>query len=665
MSRLEPFVLASLDKICNLSSYWKVYQTNLNVIIAGCRKLVIDIEKHHNEIITTCYGEINSETSHKKIQRFFLNILQFLRVAEVEMNKTKTLRNSIGNMRFLQFIFNTFWHPFIIFDLSGVQSVFTAAEITRFGGYRSAIDELGKAKNLTLVLNDIIRHSDEVFRKTSKIYFSVCYDISVLFQRVVAGNIILYTIEARNQKLSTLPIEKTVVDTTLDKESSILKHFKVSGGEYCSEELLYINEAVALLSFYIEDNINSLMALGVESALVILKRMLFDDLKSFQYSGNFLSIVSRQLLSVIFKRINSESYISDVIIDGALQNLEKIDNLTYPEKSHRVSKNPDIIKEKEDSKQSLEFKPKTSAANKKKPKGKLAGKTKNKKTNKYPNSPSNSRPHRKVERFKEESDDELSTENVFDLVNLKSNFVDPTVNYLQIGQFCYQNVLYRLLEELGLDEYTWKQVSEACFTPAGFRALAKLDITQSQVDVCIAIVRTRVPFAHPPNVSAAAVQDGLAILKGQHPEMRHVFDELRQFLATESGWNVVPGYSSKMLLAVPVEPVDVLSAVLQAGEFCWNNIVQPAAEGLGTSIEASTLAEIIELAVTNGIDASSLRACKSMIELRNRYAHMPVSAADAKEAIRIIYGEESNEMVVLSPILSRSLDNDLKVCEFY
>ena len=50
--------------------------------------------------------------------------------------------------------------------------------------------------------------------------------------------------------------------------------------------------------------------------------------------------------------------------------------------------------------------------------------------------------------------------------------------------------------------------------------------------------------------------------------------------------------------------------------------------------------------------------------MHNCSARQPVSAADAKEAICIIYGEESNEMVVLSPILSRSLDNDLKVCEF-
>ena len=632
-------------------------RNNLKTIINGFEKVIKMMEKYPKQLFNECFDIANPEEGHKQLFRFYINIVQFKLFAEALLREKQTISTLIPNMRFFQHHLFSFWKTTTNFDVRTVQNLIDDAIITKYAGYDGPVNEFNNAVLFSFVLKECIANYEKLPADSGdvRIYEFIQHDIAVLLQRVVMGNTMLYKIESMmppTLKSPRITFSDHVVETTVANEVNVARSFVIPGDEYILEQIRNINSSAGLVTFYLDDNITFLMQVDVKTAFHLIKTILCDDLRNFQLTGNPLTIVSRFVLKVMYDRKDSESYATRILKD-ALEKLEIIEN-NLQEKTRKVSKK----------KIKINLKSKRIAPSKAKPN--FSPTNKNNNQRKQKNLPKKApKPLSNRQSYREEISDELGDEN-FDLSPLKSALEDPTLYYLQSGQFCYDAVLDDLLEKLGMTEYTWKQVSEACSTPLGFRALAELGLTLSQVDLCIRVVRDRVPYAHPRDVPATRAQDDLAIIKGQHPELSDVIDQLRQQLAVKTGWYVVPGSSNELLKAVPMEEVDLAPVVMRVSEYCWQFIVGPIAADLGLDPDTSSLGEIIHAAKEIGVNADPIFTCRPLIKLRNQYAHQPVSPEVAKTALRSIFGKENAYMMtVLEPILSRAQEKLSEGIKFY
>ena len=451
-----------------------------------------------------------------------------------------------------------------------------------------------------------------------------------------------------------------MVDYSVNSERFTMTSYQVPGYEYILDYIVNVNYATALVIFYVDDIKGAVSTVGPNTALRTIKSMLCDELRIFYNTGNPSLIDSRLLLQVIEKRRNQESLVNALWEEACIK-FALMDKLSYPEKTQR------LVKEEEtnalEDEESWELSRKPQIHGKKLPKKKTNAKLKKKKNNrKYKTLKIKKQVASNEKSFSESSldDDEDPS-----LPIIKSTNINQARLYiLKLGQFCYDIVLYPLLNALQMIEYTWRQVSEACCTAEGLDALARLGFNQSQVDICISIVRDRVPIAHPSKVGLVEVQDSLAILKTQHPRQGKVFDDLRHSLSASTGWNAVSGSSEGRV--VDYEEAQIMAAVLLVGEFCLKDVFEPAASILGLSLESSSLFEIIEQTKANQGDVSLLIHCKRLIKLRNAYAHQGVSSAEAAEALKFIYGDaEPHKKFILEPLLQRASAMRSEGIEFY
>ena len=617
------------------------------------------IEKYPKQIFNECFDIADPVEGHKQFFRFYINIMQFKLFSEALLREKQIICTLIPNMRYFQHQLFSFWKTTTNFDVSPVQNVIdNNAIITKYAGYDGPVVEFNRAVRFSsVVLKECIANYEEVPADNEDVMINdlIRHDIAVLLQRVVMGNAMLYKIENMVPPTLKSPCKTFsdhIVETTVANEVNVARSFVIPGEEYILDQIRNINSSAGLVTFYLDDNITFLMQVDVKTAFHLIKTILCDDLRNFQLTGNPLTIVSRFVLKVMYDRKDSESYATRILKD-ALDNLAIIEK-TLEEKTRKVSKK----------KIKSNLKSKRITPSKAKPNSSPTNKNNQKKQKNLPKKAP--KPLSNRQSYREEISDDESGDEKFDLSPLKSALEDPTLSYLQSGQFCYDTVLNDLLEKLEMTEYTWKQVSEACTTPLGFRALAELGLTLSQVDLCIKIVRDRVPYAHPRDVPATRAQDDLAILKGQHPELSDVIDQLRQQLAVKTGWYVVPGSSTEILKAVPMEEVDIAPVVMRVSEYCWQFIVGPIAADLGLDPDTSSLGEIIHAAKEIGVNADQIFTCRPLIKLRNQYAHQPVSPEVAKVALRSIFGKENAYMMtVLEPILSRAQEKLSEGIKFY
>ena len=663
-AKIEPsnFLSTLYVRRTNVTSLRNSLNVNLNAIIGGCQIFIDAVKVNFYEFVESLikHNAFEKNEADASALRLYSLFRQFKLIAEIISKGKESLPSQISNMRFLQFLLTEYWKKESIDDFSKDKKIFDEAAIESYYGYSSPRIERERASLfVTKILNTHIEQLKKTMNESENTaIFSYLFALysSILLQRVVVANIQLYSIESISFHAETSVQTSEVVDATLEDDSSFVHFYEIGGGGFLDKRLPNITYSLSIVSYFIDDRLNMLQNIGISRATSIIDVIMCQDLREFQRTGNPSTIVSRNLLQVLEKRKNTKCNISLIIIEAASQKFEQIDNLTYPEKRQKfvpVAKAKKALKPaKATVKPTVNKKGKDKKFQKQQPIRKKAI----------------VKPLNLRSCSEEESDDVdgASDEDVIDVVKLKSTKIDPSANFLMIGQFCYENVLYRLLEELAITECTWKELSEACFTQEGFEALAKLNLTQSQVDVCIGIVRNRVPFAHPNDFSEERVQDDLAILKGQHPEMANIFDEFRQMLSSTTGWSVVPGTSTEMLQAVPIKSEEALSALLRVAEFCWKNVVEPMADNFGLDIYTNTLTEIIEHAkLAGGVDVRRLKSCRSIIKLRNRYAHRAVSAKEARQALLAIYGQDAVEVSVLEPILARERKIRSKILEFY
>ena len=646
-------VLNNKDKL-QTYTLWSAHTKNLNVLLDSFEKVINDIERSPEQIMKASYPSLDPIENRKVLLGIYADLLQLKLIVKSIINQPHKFILQIPNMRTLQFSMGYFWRSLTSFYQADPET-FKRGFVTKIWGYESPKDELSDALAFEEFLSKCITFLDLnlTYGLGDPILNTFQRDITILFQRIMIGLAFLYSIEERSSYLQS-PKEtsiETMINLTERHEALVTKSFGLPGEEYISHDVRNINHSNALVAYYIEDNHISFNNVEASIALMAIKSILFEDLKNFQLTGNPSTILCRHLLEVIDKRKNTKSVVTH-IIEVASRNFERIDILTYQELPQKFIPKEAIVSE--------EPLHSITPVHKRKPKPK---KFKNKQKKIVERSKRKDVRGIKVKTLKKESriafEEDKNIDLVFeepnDISATNSNAADITaVKYLEVGQACYEFVLYPLLEELNMSYYTWKQLSEACFTPPGFLAMAKLHLTQTQVDVCISIVRDRVSFAHPVGFTANEIQDDLLVLKLQHPDKGDVIDFLRQSLAPETGWNVVAGGTGRSSALNNIEYAAIVSAALRVGQFCRLNIFGQAATSLGLSIEASSMSEIIEAYIMNQSDPKMLYVCQSLIKLRNSYAHRGVSPSEAKEALAYIYGnndaDEMKRFAVLEPV---------------
>ena len=641
------------SKRLSVKSLWNIYKTNLEEMVVGFEKMFDYIEKFTDHDVAIIFENTPGQTESYN-GMLYVNLLHNKLSVEAMLRQDFSLRAQIPSVHYLQLQMTDLWTKTANFELGpNDQSAYESALVKNLVGHLDAEYEMSCCLKMDTILAKAIRFADEEILqgKENEKVFWIKRDLSILYQRSLIANIAIQSIRLKGgskvefsaKKSGELRMNYTSSDT------GTISLSKIPGSQHLEDELININFSAGLLGFYIDHNKNLLANLDYSVSLNTVKMILCSDLKNFQKTGNPQTIVSRLILEVIEKRKETEK-IMDYIITVSTATFATLDNLSYQEKTQKLISN-----------KCLKLEP--NYARKFKNEKVIKKKTKKKKTaKKYPNPPSKSTKKARQDRFKEEdvshSDDDLS-----EAIIHQSLVVDPAMYFIMLGQGCYDFVLYPLLEELGMTEYTWKQVSEACYSAAGLRALATLNLTLSQVDVCIEAVRRRVPYAHPTeNLDPEHIQDDLLTLSYEYPDLSGSFDRLRKGLSLVSQWNVVPGQSKKLRSKVSFERFKVVAAALRVGEFCWISVFEKAAASLGLNTETSSISQIIAQSTEN---VEMLIDCQTAIGLRNALVHQKVSPSEALEAARLIYADDqSQKLSVLESIFSNRV-NRSEGGEFY
>ena len=687
----------------SISTAWNIFEKNLSSITSGFKKVLADYETFFQRVNPENTKNANDQKLETKEKlKIYMNLLQFKLMAQTLMNQNLDLKVQIPNMRLLQCLLTRFWRSISKFSLTHMQG-FKEALITRLTGYEQPSYEMETALGFEKLLNEWVSTIDSTLAELNEdVPFPIKMDrdYSVLLQRVIIGNVALYFIQSKSKMRN---FWKTSLEVPGDIHANVMKDdstailFSLPGEEYILDKMRNINVSATFVSFYINYHLDSIKTINFKTATRTIKSLFCKDLKNFQETGNPNSIVSRPLLLVLNSHKNSGSAV-DFLLQTAAIIYDNIDNLMYQEKRQKfVEKGAISVEEKPyvstrynrkkaaiaQNGQSLKVKksektmkmmakqknstPKNSNSKKefKQPKKTINQKTKTKKVPISLNSDETKdtrvaqKREIKHDLIDERKDAVISKVSITD----KSVLENPSSNLRKAGQFCYNHVLYPLLEQLNIQVYTWKLVSETCFTPVGLEALASLHMTQSQVDVCIAIVRDRVPFAHPSNLSADVVADSFASLFRQHPEMRGHIELVQRATLPNSSMDFQSEDGSNSS-----EDRDTIDqAALIVGEHCWREVFEHAASSLGLDTETSSIRDIIDQSVANNLDTKLLVACQSLIRLRNAYAHQGVSPADARKALLMIYGEEDEmkRISVLEPIFDRVEKSRSEGMEFY
>lgn len=654
----------------SIKATWKILKNNLAAITAGLNQSIADFENHPDEALSSCFKHKERKEATKQLLLIYSQLLQFRLVSQTLFDQKPNLSVHIPNMRDFQRHFTNLWRSVVNFKFSDPEEL-EETIIVRYAGYGSPDGEMSLAMRLERLLRKCVETSDydvQLSGSGFNFFERLRRRLTVLLQILVVGNVGLYSIQQKYPLLH-LPIDSAIIQDPkifVKNVDSIVRPVILPGIEYILESMRNINFATTLISYFIDDShTEELSKVSFTTAMRTVKTMFYEDLKVFINTGNPSSIVSRLLLRVIEKNKDKEGAI-DYIMNRASELYQNIDNLTYPERPQEyIAKE---IRVQKDSNNVKNFIKKTATSrnkpnkNKKQPKKNCKTSRNKNKKKEIPSNPFQKRSLRVRKRFVD------SDESFSDAIKQEAIIIEPSIYYLEIGQFCYDHVLFPLLGKLGLVQYTWKQVSEACFTPTGFEALAALVLTQSQVDVCIAIVRDRVVFAHPLDVTPEKAQDDTIILKQAHPELTAEINTLQQRLFHDSGWKVGSGLSiDTPMSATFIEPSKLTLASMRVAEYCWTAIAEPIAVSFGLDIYSTSMRDLTDHCAIHELDTSLLVACQSLIKLRNTYVHKGVSPFNARRALYKIYGDndEMQKMSILQPIFDRVQESQNEGMEFY
>lgn len=619
---------------------WKIYYDQLDSLMKCCDTILSHIEQFPEQAIPFCSMGKKEKTT-ACLHGLYIRLLGYKKMMyHLSLVNSKNLNIQIAGMRYIQFVASDHWAKLCDLDEFATQ-VYKESYVNILHGYPKPEEERNKAiifSNYIVQLANLIQRDVSTMQPMESFLVK---NLSFFLHRILMANCALYGIELKRD-----PSDRPVVSlegemAEFEKIEYVHDHEYITfaplqGFEMLPKYLDHVNMAAIILIFYALDNDEAIAKVGQFAALYTLKSMLNDEMGPFFDTGKITSIASRHLLQVIIKR---KDYVGldPKIVAEAIEQFERLKLLALNDRQH-VVKTP----------------------KKKKSRSKLTAPKKNPKPRKQSKSKFESRKN-PPKRFSRPSSKDIviiGSDNFFESLKFESlSLIDLLpVYYIQAGQFCFDRVLLPVLGRLNLHKYSWRLVSEMCSTTAGLEALAALGLNQSQVDMCISIVRDRAAYAHPSDFGdVALVQDDLGVLKRHHPEMKSIFDEIRQKLSVESGWNVVPGCLPHITSSAHVGNADhikALFAALRVGEFCWRKVFEPAAGILGLDVEANSLSEIIEGALAIGMDASDLIMCKSLIKLRNRYAHEAVPADKARQAIKAILGDDFQKMSILEPVLA-------------
>lgn len=650
----------------NIKSIWKIYNTNLLEITAGLDKIISKVENYSENDLSAFFGFSDAAQIRNGMVKIYINLLQYKLLTETMTGQNFSLAAQIPSLHLLQFLVTPFWKSTANFEIPGYEHVYESVVVKNYLGEENAEYEMDCCLKMEFVLMQCIKTAEKaiLMGEGDKNVLSYKRDISILFQRILIANIALQSIRMKAAVQINFPIQRSlyqVENMAPANETSTAGMYEIPGTQYVYYQLININYSTTIVAFCLNDISQDILShLDFLTALHTFNMMFCHDLKNFQLTGNPHTIVSRLLLQVIEKRKNTVSVI-DYIVKVSSDLISKIDDLSYSEKTQKLIVDDEKASVKAPLKKISKAGPKKKQTTKKNVKKKATTKKYTKKISNV--SSEKSKPSRKQKSNYEvsSSDDDMS-----DAIVVKSPKLDPSMHYMILGQGCYDFALYPLLTELGITYYTWKQVSEACYTSAGLRALATLNLTLSQIDVCIAAVRNRVPFAHPSmeKWNPEEIQDALLVLSYEYPEMSVSFDRLRQGLSSSSTWNVVPGQSAKLRSQVTFERSQIVSASLHVAEYCRVIVFKEAAAIIGLDTETSSISEIIANSTEN---LETLFDCQTAIRLRNQLAHQNVSPSEALEAARFIYAadDRSLNLSVLESFFNRVQDKRSKGGEFY